>query len=88
MNKRELSEKIARQTKVRLFESYNFIDLLIESFTQTLEKGEKIVLSNFGTFYVKSLQKKRVMNPRSREMMTIPATRIVKFKAARNFKID
>lgn len=88
MNKHELSKKLAEQTDTRLFQSYHFIDLLVEAFTESLQRGEKIVISNFGTFYIKNRRPKRVMNPQTGEMMTIPAGKAVKFKAARNFTIE
>jgi DNA-binding protein HU-beta len=88
MNKHELSKELADKTDTRLFESYHFIDLLVEAFTESLKRGEKIVISNFGTFYIKDRRPKRVRNPQTGQMMTIPAGKAVKFKAARNFKIE
>ncbi|MCK4835262.1 MAG: HU family DNA-binding protein [Candidatus Aminicenantes bacterium] len=86
MNKRELSETIAKDLMIKKFEVYNFIDLMIEIMVDNLEQGKKIVLSNFGTFKVIKRNNKRVINPNNKKPLIIPAKKIVKFLPSKNLK--
>ncbi len=86
MNKKEVSEAIHQSLGVQRFMAYSFIDLLIEVVTENLEKGDKVVLSNFGTFKVEKRQKKRVINPNNNDAMIIPGRKVVKFYPSRKLK--
>ena len=86
MNKKQIAEQIFNKLEIKRFEAYTFIDLLIETVSEQLAKGEKVVISNFGTFKVVERLEKKVINPNNKEEMIIPAKRIVKFLPAKNLK--
>jgi DNA-binding protein HU-beta len=86
MNKKQLAERIFKKLDIKRFEAYNFIDLLIEAIGEQLAKGEKVVISNFGTFKVVKRQEKRVINPNDKKEMTIPHRKVVKFLPSKNLK--
>jgi len=86
MNKRELAESIYKKLDIKRFEAYSFIDLLIETLLEELCEGNKVVLSNFGTFKVVERQKKKVINPNDKKAMIIPRRKIVKFYPSKNLK--
>lgn len=86
MNKKQLAECIFKKLDIKRFEAYTFIDLLIETIGDQLVSGDKIVISNFGTFKVLTRQEKRVINPNDKKEMKIPSRRIVKFLPSKNLK--
>lgn len=86
MNKKELAESMYKKLDVKRFEAYTFIDLLIETVVENLNYGDKVVISNFGTFKVVERQEKRVINPNNNDAMMIPARKIVKFLPSKNLK--
>jgi nucleoid DNA-binding protein len=86
MNKRELAESIYRKLDIKRFEAYSFIDLLIDTLLEELCEGNKVVMSNFGTFKVVERQKKKVINPNDKKAMVIPGRKIVKFYPSKNLK--
>lgn len=86
MNKRELAESIYKKLDIKRFEAYSFIDLLLETVTENLCAGNKVVMSNFGAFKVVERQKKKVINPNDKKEMVIPGRKIVKFYPCRNLK--
>lgn len=86
MNKRELAESIYKKLDIKRFEAYSFIDLLLETVTENLCAGNKVVMSNFGVFKVVERKKKKVINPNDRRAMVIPGRKIVKFYPSRNLK--
>lgn len=86
MNKKELAESIYKKLDIKRFEAYSFIDLLIETVVENLGEGNKIVMSNFGTFKVLHRQKKKVINPNDKKAMIIPRRKIVKFYPSKNLR--
>lgn len=86
MNKKELAESMYKKMDIKRFEAYTFIDLLIETVVENLNQGDKVVISNFGTFKVVERQEKRVINPNNNDAMMIPARKIVKFLPSKNLK--
>jgi len=86
MNKKEIAESIYRKLEIKRFEAYTFIDLLIEVLVENLKEGNKVVISNFGTFKVVERQEKRVFNPNNKKAMIIPAGKIAKFLPSKNLK--
>ena len=86
MNKKQIAENICSKLEIKKFEAYGFIDLLIETFAEQLTKGEKVVISNFGTFKTVNRRKKKVINPNNKKKMTITARKIVKFIPSQNLK--
>jgi len=86
MNKKQIAENIYKKLEIKKFVAYGFIDLLIEAVSEQLAKGEKVVISNFGTFKLVHRQKKKVINPNNKKKMTIAAGKVVKFLPSQNLK--
>lgn len=86
MNKRDISDRIAKNLNIKKFEAYQFIDFLIEVMVENLTDGQKVVISNFGTFKVMNRNKKKVLNPNNQEAMLIAPKKIVKFLPSKNLK--
>jgi nucleoid DNA-binding protein len=86
MNKKQIAERIFKMLDIKRFEAYSFIDLFIEAIGEQLAAGEKVVISNFGTFKVVERLQKKVINPNNKEEMVIPERRIVKFLPSKNLK--
>lgn len=86
MNKKEIAESIYKKLEIKRFEAYSFIDLFVEAVVDCLESGEKVVISNFGTFKVVDRKKKKVISPKDNQSMVIPERKVVKFLPAKNLK--
>jgi nucleoid DNA-binding protein len=86
MNKKEIAESIYKKLEIKRFEAYSFIDLFVEAIVECLESGEKVVISNFGTFKVVDRKEKKVISPKDNQSMVIPERKVVKFLPARSLK--
>ena len=65
-------------------ESALAVETTFETVRAALSRGEKVVISNFGTFRVKSRQPRTGRNPKTGEQVSVPARRGVRFKASKN----
>lgn len=83
MNKTELIAITAEQTGMTKKDTERCINAAIDAITASLMKGEKVQLSGFGTFETKDRDPRLGRNPRTKETIEIPATRVPQFKASK-----
>ena len=81
MNKTELIEKIAANAEVSKAVAKKALDATTEAIKEALAAGDKVQLVGFGTFAVAVRPSREGINPATKEKITIPAKKVVKFKA-------
>ena len=86
MNKTELVAAVAEKTAMSKKDSEKAVNALFEAVTEALVKGEKVQLVGFGTFDVKERAAHMGRNPRTKEAMEIPASRVAGFKVGKALK--
>ena len=86
MNKTELVAAVAEKTAMSKKDSEKAVNALFEAVTEALVKGEKVQLVGFGTFDVKERAAHIGRNPRTKEAMEIPASRVAGFKVGKALK--
>ncbi|WP_429885562.1 HU family DNA-binding protein [Geoalkalibacter halelectricus] len=86
MTKSELVAAMADKAGLTKVQSDRALSALVETLTQGLKNGEKIVLTNFGSFSVGERAARTVTNPQTGEKMHSPACKVPKFKAGKSLK--
>ena len=86
MNKTELIAAVAEKTGLTKKDAERVVNATFETVTATLAKGEKVAVSGFGNFEVKAREARVGRNPRTKETIQIPATKLPVFKAAKALK--
>lgn len=86
MNKTELVAAIAERTELTKKDADQALKAFIDVVGDELSKGEKIQLAGFGTFEVTERAARDGINPRTKETIHIPASKVPKFKAMKSLK--
>lgn len=86
MNKTELVAEIAGKSGLSKKDAEKALTAVVESITDAVVKGEKVQLVGFGSFEVKCRESRMGRNPRTKEAIEIPATRVPVFKAGKALK--
>ena len=86
MTKRQLIEVVSRKAHLTKRAGTEAVEVFLNEVGRILSKGEKVVLSGFGTFYVRPMKGKTVKIPKSDKMVTIKAHRSPKFTAGKKLK--
>ena len=86
MNKAELIAAVAEKTGLSKKDSEKVVNATFDTITSTLESGEKVQLVGFGVFDVKSRGVRIGRNPKTKEEIEIPASRVPSFKAGKALK--
>ena len=80
MNKTELVQAIAEKTNLTKVHAKAALDATLMSIAGALKKDDKVALIGFGTFMVVKKEERQGINPATKEKITIPARKVVKFK--------
>ena len=86
MNKIELITTMAEKSGLTKKDSESALKAFIESVEEALASGDKVQLVGFGTFETRERAAREGRNPRTKEVIQIPATTVPVFKAGSAFK--
>ena len=86
MNKTELIAAVAEKTGLTKKDAERVVSATFETVTETIKKGDKVSISGFGIFEVKTREARIGRNPRTKEEIKIPATKLPAFKASKTLK--
>lgn len=86
MNKAEFVAKLAEKTGFTKADSEKAVNAFLETVTETLKSGDKIVFTGFGSFEVTERAAKEGRNPQTGETIQIKASKAPKFKPGKSLK--
>ena len=86
MNKAELIAAVAEKATLSKKDSEAAVNAALEAITAALQDGDKVQLVGFGSFEVKKRAARTGRNPRTKEVVEIPASQVPVFKAGKALK--
>jgi len=86
MTKSELIDKIASGAGLNKADATKALDTTLNSIRASLKKGQKVTLVGFGTFSVVKRKSRKGRNPRTGDVINIPAAKTPKFTAGKALK--
>ena len=82
MNKLELIREVSKimpsETEAKML-----VNRIFEVIIDNLKSGEKVVISNFGTFKISERKAKQARNPKTNEKVMVGAKKGIRFKASK-----
>ncbi|MBR7081571.1 MAG: HU family DNA-binding protein [Oscillospiraceae bacterium] len=86
MNKTELINAISEKAGLSKKDREKALSATVDAITDALVAGDKVQLVGFGAFEVKSRAARTGRNPKTKEAITIPASKTPQFKAGKALK--
>jgi DNA-binding protein HU-beta len=86
MTKAELIDKIASGAGLTKVDAGKALDTTLNSIRGALKKGQKVTLVGFGTDLVTKRKSRKGRNPRTGDVITIPAAKVPKFTSGKALK--
>ena len=86
MNKKQLVLKMSLETGLKQKDMEKALNAFTTTVAEELRKGEKIQLTGFGTFEVMERKAREARNPKTKEIIKIPACKMPKFKPGKVLK--
>ena len=86
MNKAELIAAVAAAAEISKKDAETAVSATLDAITAALKEGDKVQLVGFGGFETKKREARMGRNPKTKEVIEIPATTIPVFKAGKALK--
>jgi integration host factor subunit alpha len=80
MTKADMIDAVCEENGFSKRESAKITEIMFDIIKETLENGENVKLSGFGSFNIQHKRARLGRNPQTGEKMTISARRILSFK--------
>ncbi len=86
MTKTELIGALAERAGVTKTQAKKVLDAFWEVVSEALKKGEEVNIPGMGKFYLSERSERKGRNPRTGEVITIPARKLPAFKVGSELK--
>lgn len=86
MSTSQLVDHVAERTGMSKSQAKQAVNAVLETMSDTLAKGDRVQLSGFGSFEIRNRAERQGTNPRTREKVTIPASKAVGFRPASSLR--
>ena len=87
MTKSELVEKLVEaNASLSRKESELVVNLIFDSMCEALKNGEKVEIRGFGSFTIREREAREARNPKSGDVVKIPAKRTPFFKTGKELR--
>lgn len=86
MRKVDLYDIVARKAHLTKRASKDAIESFLSEIQKALLRGQKVILSGFGTFRVVSVKDKEVVIPKTGERKTVKSHRAARFTPGRDLR--
>ncbi len=86
MNKTELVNIVAEQSQLSKSKALDIVDLVLDTITESLQKGESVRLVGFGTFDVSRRKARKGRHPQTGENLEIKSRTVARFKSGKNLR--
>ncbi len=86
LNKKSLIDVVANKLDMTKKDATVAVETVFDTITASLVEGNKVDISGFGKFEVKTRAARTGINPATKETIQIPETKAAGFKAAKALK--
>jgi len=88
MTKKDFIDMVANKSGLSKKDAQKAIDCTLETISETLVAGDNVSFIGFGAFTVVTRAERQVRAPGTDRVISLPATKVVKFKVGKKLKED
>jgi len=86
MNKSQLIERIAKEEGITIKNAASVVNVVFDSMSDSLAKGDRVEIRGFGSFKVKSYNSYQGRNPKTGEIIQVKEKKLPYFKVGKEMK--
>jgi len=86
MTKKDIILKVSDETNLKQTDVKKIVQKTFDFMVESLVRGEKIELRNFGVFKIKARKSRTGRNPRTGQVVPVPPRKVVVFKPGLEMK--
>lgn len=86
MNKTDLIKVVANKASISLKDATAAVEAYHEAIAEALKAGDKVAITNFGTYQIKDKPESQGFNPSTKQVCTVKARKSPVLKFGKAFK--
>ena len=86
MTKADIVDTVAAEAELSKRQAGSIVDLILGEIKAALQKGDRVALTPFGSFVVRSRKAREGRNPKTGATIKIPARKVAAFVAGKSLK--
>ncbi|MEK7571073.1 MAG: HU family DNA-binding protein [Patescibacteria group bacterium] len=86
MTKKDLIEIVAKKSNLTNKAARDSVQTMLNTIRDSLKRGEKVVLTGFGTFSIRVRKQRKGRNPKTGDAITLSARKAPGFTAGKTLK--
>lgn len=86
MTKKDLVEVVAKKANLTNKAARDAVQTMLNTIRDAMKRGEKVVLTGFGTFSIRTRQQRVGRNPKTGDKITLAARKAPGFTAGKTLK--
>lgn len=86
MTKKDIVLKISDETNIKQIDVKKVVQKTFDCIIDSLVRGEKVELRNFGVFKIKERRSRTGRNPRTGQVVPVPSRKVAVFKPGLEMK--
>lgn len=86
VTKKELTELVAKKGNLTNKAAKDAVRVFLNGIRDSLKRGEKVVITGFGTFSIRDRKQRKGRNPKTGAAITIPARKAPGFTPGKSLK--
>jgi|SaaInlStandDraft_2_1057019.scaffolds.fasta_scaffold289449_1 integration host factor subunit beta len=86
MTKADLVEKVVSRIEINKRQAEAVINAMIQSISDSLVGGDRVIVQGFGSFRVRARNGRNFRNPKSGEIVAVPAKKVPFFTAGKDLR--
>jgi len=79
MTRKDLIDRVAEKFGLKKKEAEAIVKFIFREIAETVKNGERVSIQGFGAFELRELKERKIRNPRTREVIEVPAKKKVVF---------
>jgi len=79
MTRKDLIDRVAEKFGLKKKEAEAVVKFIFQEIAETVKKGERVSIQGFGAFELRELKKRKIMNPKTREITIVSGRKKVFF---------
>lgn len=86
MTKKDLIDHVAETCDMTKADAERVLNCMVDSISGAMAKGDEVAIAGFGVFATSQRKARDARNPRTGDVVKVPAMRVPKFKAGKALK--
>ncbi len=86
MNRKDLVKFLAEEAHLSNLEADRILGLMLKKCELCLSRGDRLIIKGFGSFTLRNQKARKARNIRTGASVSVPARRVIKFKAGIEFR--